>query len=174
MKYQISRIDSDNKKSIVFTDLAKFLIGKTKKKEDKSSETTEVTTKDLTHLELWIIKRSGNLLFYDNNPNENNYKYIGDKDIDVFSGYLSAIVNILKESLDQSVQKIQLNDSSISFHYNAKYGIFFVIRAKLDKKDEELKSFLQSFNDQFINTQLENIKKYDGNREIFKDFEIKT
>ena len=121
--------------------------------------------------EFWIINTSGICLFH-RSVDSNVYK-IDTKNItidtELFSGLLTAILNMYSELSSTEIQKLEGEGGKFLFF--RKQNLIYIVRSQLNDDDKKIKKKIEIIQNLFIEKYNKQLEEFDGNITSFSLFE---
>ena len=119
-----------------------------------------------TFLEFWIIDRHGITLFHAKKD-----KSVKSINKNLFSGFVSAMVDVISVSSDEDVETIKFKDSKlIMVQTNVYEKLLFIARTDKKEKDRVVRKELIRLSKTFLNEYNEELAKWVGDMDTFNDF----
>ncbi len=116
-------------------------------------------------LEFWIIDRNGITLYH------NKKDKVAGINKNLFSGFVSAFVDIINVSSSENVESIKFKDSKlimIATHVHEK--LLFIARTNLKAKDRNIRKELTKLSELFHEEFGEELASWVGEMDTFEDF----
>jgi hypothetical protein len=114
--------------------------------------------------EFWIINLNGICLFH---------RSIYGKEFKVedqlFSGLLSAILQMYSELSSSQIQKLEGGEGKFLFF--GKQNLIYIVKTKINSDDKKIKKKIEQIQDLFINKFHDELEKFEGDVTSFKQFE---
>ena len=121
--------------------------------------------------EFWIINTSGICLFH-RSVDSNVYK-IDTKNItidtELFSGLLTAILNMYSELSSTEIQKLEGEGGKFLFF--RKQNLIYIVRSQLNDDDKKIKKKIEIIQNLFIEKYDKQLEEFDGDITSFSLFE---
>ncbi len=118
-----------------------------------------------TFLEFWIIDRNGITLFHEKRDKTESINK------NLFSGFVSALVDVISVSSDEDVETIKFKDSKlIMIQTNVYEKLLFIARTDKKEKDRVVRKELVRLSKTFLNEYNEELAKWVGDMDTFNDF----
>ncbi len=118
-----------------------------------------------TFLEFWIIDRNGITLFHQKQDKAESINK------NLFSGFVSAMVDVISVSSSEDVETIKFKDSKlVMISTNVYEKLLFIARTHQKEKDRVIRKELHRLSKMFLNQFNEDIKNWVGDMDAFKDF----
>jgi len=118
-----------------------------------------------TFLEFWIIDRNGITLFHQKQDKAESINK------NLFSGFVSAMVDVISVSSDEDVETIKFKDSKlIMIQTNVYEKLLFIARTEQKEKDRVVRKELIRISKTFLNEYKDELPKWVGDMDAFNDF----
>jgi hypothetical protein len=118
-----------------------------------------------TFLEFWIIDRNGITLFH---QKQDKVESINKN---LFSGFVSAMVDVISVSSDEDVETIKFKDSKlIMIQTNVYEKLLFIARTNQREKDRVVRKELSRISKAFLNDFQDVLPNWVGDMDSFNDF----
>ena len=114
--------------------------------------------------EIWIINPYGITLF--------NISKEETVDATLFGGFFTAIQNFISSLGEKELKSLELGGSKLTI-YHGNQDFLFVSRSQKSIKNKRIEEHLKLVEKEFFEAFGDILKIWNGNTEIFKDFEIK-
>ncbi len=118
-----------------------------------------------TFVEFWIIDRNGITLFHQ------KQEKVESINKNLFSGFVSAIVDVISVSSDEDVETIKFKDSKlIMIQTNVYEKLLFIARTNQNEKDRIVRKELGRISKGFLNEYKEVLPEWAGDMDAFNNF----
>lgn len=118
-----------------------------------------------TFVEFWIIDRNGITLFHQ------KQEKVESINKNLFSGFVSAIVDVISVSSDEDVETIKFKDSKlVMIQTNVYEKLLFIARTNQNEKDRVVRKELSRISKTFLNEYKEVLPEWAGDMDTFNDF----
>ncbi|MHA1109586.1 MAG: hypothetical protein ACTSRE_00680 [Promethearchaeota archaeon] len=118
-----------------------------------------------TFLEFWIIDRNGITLFHQKQDKAESINK------NLFSGFVSAMVDVISVNSDEDVETIKFRDSKlIMIQTNVYEKLLFIARTEQREKDRVVRKELTRISKKFLNEYKDVLPKWVGDMDAFNDF----
>ena len=118
-----------------------------------------------TFLEFWIIDRNGITLFH---QKQDKVESINKN---LFSGFVSAMVDVISVSSDEDVETIKFKDSKLAMiQTNVYEKLLFIARTNQREKDRVIRKELSRISKTFLNEYQSVLPNWVGDMDSFNDF----
>ncbi len=90
-------------------------------------------------------------------------------DNELFSGLLTAIVNMYSDLQKSEIQKLEGSEGK--FLFVSKNNLIYIVRTKLNADDKKIKKTIAVIQDLFVKKYEKELQNFDGNITTFSQFE---
>ena len=110
--------------------------------------------------ELWIISSSGIPCYHQ--------AIVQDFDESLFGGFISAILNFIKELGEDDIKKLEMGESKISILSSEDREWFFIARTGTKVKEKKIKNYLKEIRQIFFYQYGQELVNWNNNTELFQ------